>query len=397
VDRFLARRLLSQIGDPPLIVELWDGSEVRSGHRPAVARVRIHDRAALASLLLRPDSSFGELYTAGRLTLDGELVESLVAIYDSMIARSDTSSLTGRLFDLTYRVLRFHTLHRSRANVHHHYDLDNDFYAWWLDSEHMQYTCAYYPDPTLSLEAAQAAKMHHVCRKVRLQPGDTVIEAGCGWGGLARFMARNYGATVRAYNLSREQLKFARNEVAREGLADRVQFVEDDYRNISGRCDVFVSVGMLEHVGPEHYATLGGVIDRCLDRHGRGLIHTIGRNAPARLNPWIERRIFPGGYPPTLRQMMSVFEPSGFSVLDVENLRLHYARTLEHWLERFEQKTQAVERKFGEGFVRLWRLYLAGSVAAFTTGTLQLFQVVFARARDNDLPWSREHLYRGEL
>jgi cyclopropane-fatty-acyl-phospholipid synthase len=179
-------------------------------------------------------------------------------------------------------------------------------------------------------------------------------------------------------------------------LDDRVVFVEDDYRNISGRYDAFVSVGMLEHVGIRYYSTLGAVIDRSLKEDGRGLVHSIGRVRPAPMNPWIERRIFPGAYPPTLGQMMPILEPYGLAVLDVENLRLHYARTLEHWLARFDQAADRVREMFDERFVRAWRLYLAGSIAAFVTGDLQLFQVLFNRERSNQISWTRAHLYRDD-
>ena len=150
---------------------------------------------------------------------------------------------------------------------------------------------------------------------------------------------------------------------------------------------------MLEHVGRENYKTLGGVIERCLREKGRGLIHSIGRNKPKPMNRWIEKRIFPGAYPPTLREMMGIFEPYSFSVIDVENLRLHYAKTLEHWLERYESSVDKVRQMFDDKFIRAWRLYLTGSIAAFRTGELQLFQVVFHRPLDNDVPWTRHHLY----
>jgi cyclopropane-fatty-acyl-phospholipid synthase len=235
--------------------------------------------------------------------------------------------------------------------------------------------------------------MEHVCRKVALRPGERVVEVGCGWGALALHMARQYGVLVRAFNISREQIVYARAQARREGLAARVEFIEDDYRNVSGAYDAFVSVGMLEHVGTAHYQELGRMIDRCLPAHGRGLIHTIGRNRPTRLNAWAEKYIFPGAYPPTLREMMEIFEPSNFSVLDVENLRLHYARTLEHWLARYERSAGRVAEMFDDRFVRAWRLYLAGSIAAFVTGSVQLFQVTFARPRHNAMPWTRAHLY----
>jgi cyclopropane-fatty-acyl-phospholipid synthase len=220
-----------------------------------------------------------------------------------------------------------------------------------------------------------------------------VVEAGCGWGSLALHMAARYGAKVRAFNISREQLEFARRRAREQGLEHRVEFVEDDYRNISGSYDAFASVGMLEHVGREHYPALGRVIRGALTRNGRALIHSIGRNQPGSLHPWIERRIFPGAYAPSLGEMMQIFEPSGLSVLDVENLRLHYAQTLRHWLERYDANTAQVRAMFDERFVRMWRLYLAGSIAAFDTGTLQLFQVLVTPYDNHDLPLTREYMY----
>jgi cyclopropane-fatty-acyl-phospholipid synthase len=233
-----------------------------------------------------------------------------------------------------------------------------------------------------------------VCRKLGLRPGDRVVEAGCGWGALALYMARHYGVTVRAFNISREQVRYARERAVAEGLSDRVEFVEDDYRSIAGSFDVFVSIGMLEHVGLEWYETLGRLIGTVLRPDGRGLLHFIGRNRPERLNPWIAKRIFPGGYPPTLAEVTSrVLEPSNLSVLDVENLRLHYAETLRHWRERFEIASEQIASTFEPPFARAWRLYLAGSEAAFRAGTLQLFQVVFAPGASNRVALTRDPLY----
>jgi len=220
-----------------------------------------------------------------------------------------------------------------------------------------------------------------------------VVEAGGGWGGFALFMARNYGAQVRSFNISREQIAWSRDWAKAEQLGGRVEFIEDDYRNISGRYDAFVSVGMLEHVGRGNYRQLGALIKRVLTPEGRGLVHSIGRDRPRPLNPWIARRIFPGAYPPTLREMMEIFEPNGLSVLDVENLRLHYARTLEHWLENYEAQVDAIRSMFDEAFVRAWRLYLTGSNRAFEQGSLQLFQVLFSRSGMNAIPRTRAHLY----
>jgi cyclopropane-fatty-acyl-phospholipid synthase len=278
--------------------------------------------------------------------------------------------------------------------VHRHYDLGNDFYALWLD-EQLLYTCAYFESPEQSLEEAQVAKMDHVCRKLGLRPGETVVEAGCGWGALALHMARQYGVRVRAYNVSREQIAWARDRSRREGLERLVEFVEDDYRAIRERCDAFVSVGMLEHVGRRSYRELSGVIARSLDpTRGRGLLHFIGRDRPRPLNAWIRRRIFPGAYPPALAEVDElVLGPARLAVVDVENLRAHYALTLRHWRERYERA--AADGRVGrdERFRRTWRLYLAGSEAAFRTGSLQLFQVVFAPSRSSGAPWTRRGLY----
>jgi cyclopropane-fatty-acyl-phospholipid synthase len=234
--------------------------------------------------------------------------------------------------------------------------------------------------------------MDLVCRKLRLRPGEHVVEAGCGWGALALHMAREHGVTVTACNISHEQIAYARERAAREGMADRVTFVEDDYRSIRQRADAFVSVGMLEHVGPADYPALGAVIRRVLgEGRGRGLLHFIGRSRPNPLNPWITKRIFPGAYPPTLVEAIGgVLEPGNLTVLDVENLRLHYATTLDHWRRKFLAAADDVRRMFGTSFERAWRLYLSGSQAAFMAGSLQLFQVVFAPAGTNAIPWTRE-------
>ncbi len=393
LDRRFARQMLEVLGNPPIALRLWNGEEISPVGVMPVMCAHLRDRGALYKLMLNPDMHFGDLYSVGRIEIEGDLIAFLETAYRASNAAARRSQLVKLRTALLNRP-RANGLNDSRDNIHHHYDLGNDFYRLWLDSEAMQYTCAYYPEPDMTLEQAQIAKLDHVARKLQLKPGDHVVEAGCGWGGLARHFARKYGVTVRAYNISREQVAFARERAKAEGLDGRVEYVLDDYRNMEGQYDAFVSIGMLEHVGTSQYPELGDVIDRCLTPGGRGLIHTIGRNKPEKMNAWIEKRIFPGAYPPTLAEMMEIFTPHELSVLDVENLRMHYAKTLEHWLERFEQHAATAEHMFDPYFVRAWRLYLAGSIAAFTTGALQLFQVQFARPRQNELPWSRAHLYR---
>jgi cyclopropane-fatty-acyl-phospholipid synthase len=390
VEARLLARLLEYLGNPPLEFALWTGEHIAPPGAAIVARVSVPSRATLLGILADPQMRFPDAYSEGRLEIEGDLVQLLEAVYHAGRGSPQPSALR-RLVESLHRP-HVNTLSGSRENIHHHYDIGNEFYSLWL-GQTMAYTCAYYPTPTATLDEAQTAKMHHVCRKLRLRAGESVVEAGCGWGTLALHMARHYGIKVRAFNISREQVAYARERAAREGLSSQVEYVQDDYRNISGRYDAFVSVGMLEHVGVVNYPALGEVIARSIGSNGRGFIHSIGRNRPAPLSPWIERRIFPGAYPPSLAEMMRIFEPHDFSVLDVENLRLHYAQTLRHWLALFEAASSRVREMFDEKFVRMWRMYLAGSVAGFTTGALQLFQVVFAPRDNNDVPMTREHLY----
>jgi len=394
IDRWLLQQVFKAIGPAPIRLVLNSGAGVNPPGVSPVATVRIRDRRTLAELALDPEIGFGEAYSEGRIHVDGDLVRALEATYDTM-ANAPSIRWHARLWSKWMKLLQSNSLRGSRDNVHHHYDLGNEFYKLWLDSD-LVYTCAYFPTPSATLEQAQTAKMDHICRKLQLQPGETVVEAGCGWGALALHMARNYGVFVKAFNISHEQIVHARRGAVEGGLNDRVEFIEDDYRNITGKFDVFASVGMLEHVGADHYRDFGKVIHRTIGDSGRGLIHFIGRSYKADLSRWIRKRIFPGGYVPTLREVMSIFEPWSYSVLDVENLRPHYAKTLEHWLDRFEKAGQQVSAMYDAWFQRAWRLYLAGSIAGFRCGTLELFQVVFAGSARREIPWTLAALYSGE-
>src|SRR5215471_9185078 len=369
-------------GDVP--VRLAGDGAAEEPERPAIV---VHDPRVLRALLLNPEVGFGDGYSDGQIDVEGDLVSFLENAYRQPARFS--SLVISRWLDW----IQANTLRGSRRNIHHHYDLSSDFYRLWLDRQ-MVYTCAYFPKADATLEDAQTAKMDLVCRKVWLRPEETVVEAGCGWGALALHMARHYGVRVKAFNISHEQIVFARERAAREGLNSQVEFVEDDYRNISGNFDAFVSVGMLEHVGKNYYREFGRVIHRAIGDQGRGLLHFIGKNRQQPLSAWIRKRIFPGGYTPALREAMNVLEPYNYSVLDVENLRFHYAKTCEHWLNRFERCYDRVAARNGEFFARMWRLYLAGSTAAFRAGSLQLFQVVFAGRACKALPWTREYLYQ---
>ncbi len=391
-ERWLVAKLMRMAGSPPIQFRLWNGEVIEpEGQEPRFV-LHLLDPKALYSLVANPNLAFGDLYSAGRLEVEGDLPDLMETLYRSVHSAREQ---WPRWLDALWRNHnpRPTGITEAKENIHHHYDLGNEFYQLWLDRAEMQYTCAYYEQPDLTLEQAQLAKLEHVCRKLRLKPGMTVVEAGCGWGGLARYMARNYGVKVHAYNISREQLAFARSEASRQNLDHLIDYVEDDYRNISGQYDAFVSIGMLEHVGKANYPALSELIKRSLKPDGLALLHSIGRNRPMLMNAWIEKRIFPGAYPPSIGEFMEICELGDFSVLDVENLRLHYAQTLSHWMDRFTENQDQVSAMYDEHFTRAWRMYLAGSIAAFRAGSLQLFQVVFSHGSNNRLPQNRRDLY----
>jgi len=390
-DRSVMRWIMQRIGNPRISIRLWNGDEFPITNERPVACMEIRERRAIFEMLRSPSLGFGESYSQGLIEIHGDLLAFANEVTAVLANKREDGYYGPKLRSLLYAMNR-NSLARSKQNVYHHYDLGNDFYKLWLD-ERLVYTCAYYDTPTATLAEAQVAKLDHVCRKLRLQPGQKVIEAGCGWGALAMHMAEHYGVEVIAYNRSKEQVAFARERAGARNLERLVTFVEDDYRRINERCDAFVSVGMLEHVGLANFKGLGALIKRSLKPDGIGLIHTIGRSFPNKMDPWIVKHIFPGGHAPSLAEMMSIFEPQKISILDVENLRLHYARTCEAWLRNFNAVADQVADMYSEEFVRMWRLYLAGSSAGFESGTLQLYQVVFAPRGNNKVPWTRDHLY----
>lgn len=391
----LLRLLLRKVDPLPVRLAMASGAAVSPAHGAPQFTLWIRDLRTIGDILIDPEVGFGDAWSEGRVRLTGDLVAFLECAYETMQRLWSNPGWHVRLISRWLNLRQANTVEGSRRNIHSHYDLGNDFYRLWLDNQ-MVYTCAYFPQPSATLEEAQSAKLDYVCRKLRLQRGETVVEAGCGWGALALHMARNYGVHVKAFNISREQIRYARERAREENLTHLVEFIEDDYRNASGTFDVFASVGMLEHVGPENYRDFGRLVQRLIGERGRGLLHFIGRREPGEFSRWIRKRIFPGAHAPSLREALQVLEPFGYFVRDVEDLRPHYALTLEHWLERFDAARDRVISMYGVEFERAWRLYLAGSIAGFRSGSLQLFQIVFSGAKFESVPWTRAGLYSGE-
>ena len=364
--------------------------------------IRLHKKKLEWQLGLNPYLKLGEAYMDGTLTIDAP-----ARIYDALdIILSNVgiawahplAKLVGRIRRAKRRIDQFNPVGKAQANVAHHYDLDAGLYDLFLDTD-KQYSCAYFETPDMSLEAAQLAKKRHIAAKLNLSPETHVLEIGCGWGGMALYIARETGARVTGVTLSEEQHKIATERAALAGLSDRVKFRLQDYREVEETFDRIVSVGMYEHVGVHHYDEFATKLHALLKPNGIALIHTIGRlDEPGATNPWIAKYIFPGGYIPALSEVAPTLERQQLLLNDLEVLRLHYASTLRHWRNRFLARWDDAVALYDEQFARMWEFYLAGSETSFRHEGMVVFQFQLTReidalplTRDYISDWERDH------
>lgn len=387
-ERFISRGTL--------VLHHADGGEERYGSGEPIARVHLRSRKVLTRLLADPEMAFGEAYMDGDWW-PGE--GGLQAVFQLYFANANNFE-SNRLMDLARRAFRgvteMNNRMRSERNVQHHYDIDNELFQRFLDPE-MQYSCAYFEREDMSLDEAQRAKLAHIGRKLLLEPGQKVLDIGCGWGGMALFLAREYDVEVVGLTLSNDQYDHARERAEALGLSHRVTFLKEDYREHQGAYDAIVSVGMFEHVGRPQYQTFFDQVARLLKPEGRSLIHFIARNGvpPKDSHTWIQKYIFPGGYIPSLSDFAPCIEKTGMSLADLEVWRLHYARTLAAWNERFQAQRDVFRERLGERFCRMWEFYLLGCEAIFRYGELVVYHVQLAH-RNNVVPVTRDYLYKGE-
>ena len=374
-----------------------DGRTVRVGEAdgslPSVA-LRLHGALTPLRLAANLDWWLGEAYMRGELEmLEGSIYDLLVlglANLELMPLRR-SRWVTRAAYRAMASIQQNNTRGKARRNVAHHYDLSNDLYRLFLDRD-LQYSCAYFADPAMSLDQAQDAKRRHIEAKLLLQDGQQVLDIGCGWGGLALSIAQAADVSVLGITLSTEQLALARQRASALGLQNRVRFELADYRTLQGRFDRIVSVGMFEHVGTPHYGAYFDAVARLLAPNGVALIHSIGRNrGPARPNSWIDRYIFPGGYIPALSEVILPLEDSGLWLTDLEILRLHYAETLRHWRERYLVRKDALGPSYDARFHRMFEFYLASSEASFRHGGLMVFQAQLSNAVDA-VPLTRDYI-----
>ena len=393
--QFLPRLLRKVVHTGAVTLIGPDGkSETISGTNPGPeVTLRINDPALDRKLLVNPELRFAEAYMDGGIEIAPGQLREVLKFFKSnkgRLNRTPGQAIFRRAGRLLKRVVRNNPI-KSRKNVAAHYDIGNDLYRLFLDSD-LQYSCAYFPNGDETLEQAQLAKKRHIAAKLRLEPGQKILDIGCGWGGMALYLAQVADAEVLGITLAEEQLKVARERAAAAGLADRVRFELQDYRSLTQSFDRIVSVGMFEHVGAKNMGTYFATVRDRLTPDGVALIHSIMRMRPPGLtSPFTAKYIFPGGYIPALSETLAAVEQSRLWLQDCEIWRKHYGYTLQHWAKRFAEHREEAREMYDERFCRMWELYLAGAESSFMTGNMAVMHLQLARTRDA-VPLSRDYL-----
>jgi cyclopropane-fatty-acyl-phospholipid synthase len=370
-------------------LKLGDGSE------PHVA-VRLSGATTLAQIMAKPSLGVAEAYMDHRLEFERGTIHDLIFLAGRNNAAPHAYKRPGVLKRLWTALTDEHNARRAaRSNVHHHYDLSIDLYRAFLDDD-LQYSCAYFARDDMSLEEAQVAKKRHIAAKLALEKGQRVLDIGCGWGGMALSLARAAKVDVLGITLSEEQLATARARAAAAGLEDRCAFQLTDYRDVTGKFDRIVSVGMFEHVGRPNYQAFFDTVAERLTDDGVALIHSIGRySGPSTTDPFTAKYIFPGGYIPAVSEAMPAVERAGLVITDLEILRLHYAKTLRCWYDRFQVHRAEMAQLYDERFCRMWEFYLAGAEMGFVWGDHLNFQLQVTK-RNDTLPLTRDYIAEAE-
>ena len=363
---------------------------------PVVARIA--DKWTEIRLALNPMLAIGEAYMDGRLIIEQGTIYDLLEIILKNLASIRWPRWLKLIDDarsLTRPLQNYNPVRRAKRNVAHHYDLDGSLYDLFLDADR-QYSCAYFETDRTPLDEAQAAKKRHLAAKLNLRDGLKILDIGSGWGGLALYLAQTAHVEVTGITLSDEQLKISRERARAMGLSLAVKFELCDYRNLEGKFDRIVSVGMFEHVGTTHYRSFFDKIGKLLSDDGVAVLHSIGRfGGPASTNPFIAKYIFPGGYIPALSEVFPPIERERLVVTDLEILRLHYASTLRHWRQRFRASWHVAADKFGERFCRMWEMYLAAAETGFRYQNLMVFQLQLTKDQ-KVLPFTRDYMHEAE-
>ncbi len=397
MQKQLLGSIFSRLEGEPFAVTYWDGQTEVYGangeHDPEI-RMIINEKLDLKEMLCDPELKFGEAYMDKKIDFEGDLK----AIFNLLINNQDLFNDNKNIDRILQRFKENQketTCRKQAEKVQYHYDLGNDFYKLWLDKT-MSYSCAYFKSPDDSLEKAQLQKIDHVLKKLQLKAGERLLDIGSGWGWLIIKAAREYGVNAMGITLSKEQEAETRRRIEEEGLAGKVEVRLADYRDLADEkisFDKIVSVGMFEHVGKDYIPQYFSCLNKMLKPGGLSVLHTISRPTEVPPNEWLERYIFPWGYIPSVREVTWELPEHNFHLIDLESLRLHYSMTTGRWAENFEQVVDRVEEKYGERFVRMWRLFLVGCSSSFLNSGLDIHQFLFSKGLNNDLPLTRDYLY----
>ncbi len=370
-----------------------------SGEDGPSVTVRMADEAVARKIFFNPELAFPEAYMDGQIAFeDGSTVYDLLMLF-SVNRKALGGHPVQQALRAAWRSVRRwqqqNSVAQASRNIRHHYDIKPDFYQLWLDPT-MNYSCAYYTHPDNSLEQAQQDKMRHLAAKLRLQPGMTIAEVGSGWGGLACYLAKNFGVTVRSVSLSPEQIAVAKQRAIDEGVADRVEFLVQDYRHMEGTYDRVVSIAMMEAIGISNFDNYFQKLKALMKPGGFGLVHAIGRmSPPGTTAPFIRKYIFPGGYVPAMSELFASLERTGTWVADCEILRLHYYWTIKAWRENFAAVREQAVAMYDERFARMWEFYLISVELGFLHGSNMIYQILISEKRD-DVPVLRDFIVDDE-
>ncbi|MGG7149794.1 class I SAM-dependent methyltransferase [Clostridium neonatale] len=387
-DKMFYKTLFKNLFVDTFELKLWDGSSEIYGEGEPKFKIIFNEPIPKADIIKDPSIAFGEGYMTKKLDIEGSIQDVIESLYNSK-----ESFLGNEKYANLIKMVK-NNIKNSKKNIEFHYDVGNDFYKLWLDDT-MTYSCGYFKSQNDSLTDAQKNKVDHILKKLNLKEGETLLDIGCGWGELIITAAKKYKVKAMGVTLSTQQFEKVKKRIESEGLNELVEVELTDYREIKNRkFDRVVSVGMLEHVGKDNLSEYFSTVKELLNDKGVSLLHCITNTSDSGTNSWINKYIFPGGYVPSIQELVNYMSEKSFNVIDVENLRLHYGKTLECWASNFENAMPEIEKMKDETFIRMWRMYLNSCAASFNCGNINLHQFLFTKGVNNDLPWTREYMYK---
>lgn len=396
IEKTFLKTLLKNLFSDPCRIRFWDGEIVDYKEGDIKFEIIFNEPIHEADILADPSLAFGEGYMTKKIEIKGSIEDVVESIYNN---KESFLGSSGKYAHIINKIS--HNLKKSKESIAYHYDIGNDFYKLWLD-ESMTYSCAYFKTPEDSLYKAQENKVNHILKKLALQEGETLLDIGCGWGELILNAAKKYKVKAMGVTLSEEQFSKVNERIKEEGLSDLVEVQLMDYRQIKDRkFDRVVSVGMIEHVGKENLNEYFSKVNDLLTKGGLSLLHCITSQENRKendkeggTNSWINKYIFPGGYVPSVVELVSHIASQNLCLIDIEDFRRHYGKTLENWIKNFEDALPEISKIKDETFIRMWRLYLNACAASFNCGNIYIHQFLFTKGVNNELPWTREFIYK---